>query len=100
MAQSTACNDLRPLRIGDQGQPVGIQAAPAIQEVPEGAQTALMEHNPLWMLAPWAVFAVAAGVKFWRITAAFRRRGLNSVSSTDQFRDTLERIWAKGQRTR
>ena len=95
MAQSTACNDLRPLRIGDQGQPVGIQAAPAIQEVPEGAQTALMEHNPLWMLAPWAVFAVAAGVKFWRITAAFRKRGQSRVSTTEQFRHSLERIWSE-----
>lgn len=54
-----------------------------------------MDTNPLWMLAPWAVFAVAAGVKFWRITAAFRRRGLNSVSSTDQFRQSLERIWSE-----
>ena len=68
--------------------------------MPEGAQTALMDANPLWMLAPWAVFAVAAGVKFWRITAVFRRCGQNRVSSTDQFRDTLERIWEKAQRTR
>lgn len=74
---------------------MGIPPAPAIQAVPEGAQTALMDTNPLWMLAPWAVFAVAAGVKFWRITAAFRRRGLNSVSSTDQFRQSLERIWSE-----
>ena len=35
-----------------------------------------MDLHPLWMLAPWAVFALAAGVKFWRITAVFRKRGL------------------------
>jgi hypothetical protein len=29
------------------------------------------------MLAPWAVFAVAAGVKFWRITAVFRQEVLS-----------------------
>ena len=68
--------------------------------MPEGAQTALMDANPLWMLAPWAVFAVAAGVKFWRITGAFRRRGQSRVSSTDQFRDTLERIWTQGAQQR
>jgi hypothetical protein len=79
---------------------VGIPPAPAIQAVPEGAQTALMEHNPIWMLAPWAVFAVAAGVKFWRITGVFRRRTQSRVSSTEQFRDTLERIWSQGAQRR
>jgi hypothetical protein len=52
-------------------------------------------EQPLWMLAPWAVFAVAAGVKFWRITAVFRRRSQSRVSSIDQFRNTLERIWSE-----
>ena len=65
--------------------------------MPEGAQTALMDTNPLWMLAPWAVFAVAAGVKFWRITAAFRRRGQGRMTTADQFRDILERIWEMEQ---
>jgi hypothetical protein len=51
--------------------------------------------NPFWMLVPWAVFAVAAGVKFWRIATVFRRVTLGRVSSTDQFRESLERIWAK-----
>ncbi len=63
--------------------------------MPEGAQTALMDANPLWMLTPWVVFAVAAGVKFWRITAVFRRRTQSRVSSTDQFRESLERIWSE-----
>jgi hypothetical protein len=54
-----------------------------------------MDANPLWMLTPWVVFAVAAGVKFWRITAVFRRRGQIRVSSTDQFRQSLERIWSE-----
>jgi hypothetical protein len=59
-----------------------------------------MDANPLWMLAPWAVFAVAAGVKFWRITGVFRRRTQSRVSSTEQFRDTLERIWSQGAQRR
>jgi len=49
-------------------------------------------HNPLWMLVPWAVFAVAAGVKFWKITTVFRRR---NSANTHQFRQTLERIWVR-----
>jgi len=54
----------------------------------------VMEH-PLWMLAPWAVFAVAAGVKFWRLTALFRRHLLDAPTRTERFRRSLERIWAK-----
>lgn len=100
MEQDSHCNDLRPLRIGGQGQPVGIPSAPAVQAMPKGAQTALMDANPLWMLAPWAVFAIAAGVKFWRITGAFRRRGQSRVASTEQFRNTLERIWSQGAQQR
>jgi len=52
-----------------------------------------MATTPLWMLMPWVVFAVAAGVKFWRLTSAWRQRGTTN-KSTDQFRRSLERIWA------
>ncbi len=50
--------------------------------------------SPLWMLLPWAVFAVAAGCQFWRLTGAFRRGG---PTPTERFRQRLERIWAKDQ---
>jgi hypothetical protein len=73
---------------------VGIQAASAVQAVLEGAAGGVMEH-PFWMLVPWAVFAFAAGVKFWKITKAFRKGDPGRVSSTDQFRQKLERIWAE-----
>jgi hypothetical protein len=53
--------------------------------------------NPLWMLVPWAVFAVAAGVKFWRITTAFRRQLQGTPAGTERFRQHLERIWQKDQ---
>jgi len=53
--------------------------------------------NPLWMLVPWAVFAIAAGIKFWRLTSLFRRRLSGAPSSTEQFRSSLERAWAKDQ---
>jgi hypothetical protein len=61
--------------------------------MPEGTEGGVMT-NPLWMLVPWAVFAVATGVKFWRLTSAWRQRGMNSTN-TDQFRRSLERIWQK-----
>ncbi|MCP9776668.1 MULTISPECIES: hypothetical protein [unclassified Cyanobium] len=53
--------------------------------------------NPLWMLVPWAVFAIAAGIKFWRLTSLFRRHLIGAPSSTEQFRSSLERAWAKDQ---
>ena len=55
--------------------------------------------NPLWMMLPWAVFAVAAGIKFWRLTSLFLRHLLGTPTDTEQFRRTLERIWAKDQQT-
>ena len=63
--------------------------------MPEGAAGGVIAH-PLWMLMPWAVFAVAAGIKFWRLTALFRKGGLRRVSGSERFRQFLERIWAKG----
>ena len=54
-------------------------------------------ESPLWMLVPWAVFAVAGGLKFWRLTTAFRRHLLGIPSSTERFRQTLERMWQKNQ---
>jgi hypothetical protein len=53
--------------------------------------------NPLWMLVPWAVFAIAAGIKFWRLTSLFRRHLIGAPSITEQFRSSLERAWAKDQ---
>jgi hypothetical protein len=53
-----------------------------------------MEH-PLWMLVPWTVFAVAVGIKFWRITSLFRRHVLPRPTTTEQLRASLERIWAR-----
>lgn len=46
------------------------------------------------MLLPWAVFAVGAGIQFWRITRVFRRRRQDS-QSTEQFRASLERLWGR-----
>ena len=52
-----------------------------------------MTTNPIWILVPWAVFAVAAGVKFWRLTAQFRKTLLGVPTKTEHFREALLRIW-------
>jgi len=62
----------------------------------EGAESGVME-NPLRMLVPWLVFALAAGIKFWRLTSVFRKHLLGVPSRTERLRQTLERIWAKDQ---
>ncbi|MEN9879100.1 MAG: hypothetical protein RLZZ158_2139 [Cyanobacteriota bacterium] len=54
-------------------------------------------ENPLWLLAPWAVFAVAAGIKFWRLNSLFRNHLLGIPSRTERLRQMLERIWERDQ---
>ena len=81
----------------EKGQPVGAKRTPAVQAVPEGAAGGVMEH-PLWMLVPWAVLAVAAGIKFWRLTALFRKGVLSRATGSERVRQSLERIWAKESR--
>jgi hypothetical protein len=55
--------------------------------------------NPLWLLLPWAVFKVAAGLKFWRLITLFRKHLLGIPSPTERFRKGLEQIWIKDQQT-
>ena len=56
-----------------------------------------MTINPLWVLVPWAVFAIAAGLKFWRLPDLFRRHLLGVATKNELFRQALERVWQKGQ---
>jgi hypothetical protein len=55
-----------------------------------------MDH-PLWLLVPWAVFAVAAGLKVWRVSSLVRRALLGAPGDNARFRQSLERIWQKDQ---
>ena len=75
------------------------QAAPAEQAVSGIQRGRSVMNNPLWMLVPWAVFAVAAGLKFWRLTSLFRKDIPGIPSRTELFRQGLERIWIKDQQT-
>jgi hypothetical protein len=51
------------------------------------------------MLVPWAVFAIGAGLKFWRLTTVFRKNQGGTTTKTEHFRQLLERIWHKDQQT-
>jgi len=80
---------------------VDFPPASAEQTLPEGATSIVMVH-PLWLLLPWALVALSAGVKFWRLTSAWRQRGIDSSdqTDTDAARQTLERIWEQDQQRR
>ena len=54
--------------------------------------------HPLWILVPWAVFAVALALKVLRFDSALKRHLIAPTSSIDQFRQSLERIWAQEQK--
>jgi hypothetical protein len=51
--------------------------------------------NPLLILVPWAVFSVAAGLKFWRLNSLFRKHLLGIPSRTERLRQMLERVWER-----
>ena len=55
-------------------------------------------HHPLWILVPWVVFALAAGLKAWRLMTLLRRQRLPLATSSERFREALERSWARDQR--
>ena len=53
-----------------------------------------MTTNPIWILVPWAVFAVALALKVLKFGKALKRHLIATTpTSTDQFRQSLERIW-------
>ena len=54
-----------------------------------------MNSHPLLILVPWAVFAVALGLKVLKFGSALKRHLIAPTPSTHQFRQTLERIWAQ-----
>ena len=56
--------------------------------------------HPGWLLVPWAVFALAALLKVWQITALFRRTlRQRQTQSSEAMRAQLERIWHKDSLT-
>lgn len=55
-----------------------------------------MEH-PLVILVPWAVFAVAVGLKVLRIFWTLQSRPEASALRVERFRASLDRNWSKGR---
>jgi len=55
--------------------------------------------HPVSIQILWAIFAVVAGVKVWRLTTLIRRHLLGIPSGTERVRQTLERIWHKDGQT-
>lgn len=53
--------------------------------------------NPLLLLLPWCVFALAAGLKFWQFSRWLRPARSLPSSDTERFRARLERIWQREQ---
>lgn len=74
---------------------MGIQAASAVQAVPEGAERDAMENLNWGYVQLGLVALVFAGLQVWWIGSVFRRRDLARPLSEREFRKTLERIWAK-----
>ena len=53
-------------------------------------------NHPELILVPWAVFAVALALKFLKFGKALKRHLIAPTpTSTDQFRQSLERIWVQ-----
>ena len=50
-------------------------------------------NHPELILVPWAVFAVALALKVLKFGKALKRHLIAPTPSTDQFRQSLERIW-------
>jgi hypothetical protein len=54
-------------------------------------------NHPELILVPWTVFAIALSLKFLKFGKALKRHLIAPTPSTDQFRQSLERIWEQEQ---
>lgn len=52
--------------------------------------------GPLLILLPWCIFAVAVGLKLWRLGSMLHRGRRQPV---ERFRAALERSWARDQQS-
>jgi hypothetical protein len=59
--------------------------------------------QPIWLLVPWLVFAVAAALKAWKIgrliNQHLRSQRRDTALDTELFRAELELGWRRGQRS-
>jgi hypothetical protein len=64
--------------------------------------------QPIWLLVPWLVFAVAAALKAWKIGRLVNNRLINNqlrsqrrdtAGGIERFRAELELGWRRGQQS-
>jgi hypothetical protein len=64
--------------------------------------------QPIWLLVPWLVFAVAAALKAWKIGRLINNRLINNqlrsqrrdtAVGIERFRAELELGWRRGQQS-
>ena len=65
-------------------------------------------NQPIWLLVPWLVFAVAAALKAWKIGRLINNRLINNqlrsqrrdtAVGIESFRAELELGWRRGQQS-
>jgi hypothetical protein len=81
------------MRFGGEGQPVGIQAAPAVQAVPEDAGGGVMQHLNSGLLQLGVLALLFGGLQVWWFGGTLQKRDLARPLSEGEFRKSLERIW-------
>ena len=64
--------------------------------------------QPIWLLVPWLVFAIAAVLKAWKISRLINNRLINNqllsqrrdtTGGIERFRAELEVGWRRGQQS-
>ena len=73
--------------------------APKVAQEPPWFQHEYPRHpqigmnHPELILVPWTVFAIALALKVLKFGKALKRHLIAPTSSSEQFRQILERIW-------
>jgi hypothetical protein len=53
--------------------------------------------HPIRLLLPWLVFAIAVGLKTWKLSRLINRQVRSSPWGMERFRAALERNWQQSQ---
>lgn len=52
-------------------------------------------EQPMTLLLPWLVLALAAGIKLWRLARLVQRLRRPAKADLEGFRGSLEKLWAR-----
>ncbi len=56
--------------------------------------------HPIGLLLPWLVFAIAVGLKTWKVSRMINRQVRSSPWGRERFRAALERNWQRSESLR